>query len=173
METKAFELKAALTLFFSVVGTFLGWKGILLLIWAAAMVLDYLSGSLAAHKNGEWDSSKAREGLHHKGGMILVVLVAMLFDGCLALVAIRIPALHMTWPGVIFPIVLVWYIITELGSVLENSIKMGAPCPEWLAKGLAVTLKAVDKAGKEAVSKLDTEDGAGPEDGGESHDLHQ
>ena len=158
METKALELKAALTAFFAVAGTFLGWKGVLLLIWAAAMVLDYISGSAAAHKNGEWDSKVAREGLHHKGGMILVVLVAMLFDACLALVAINIPVLHMTWPGVIFPVVLVWYIITEAGSILENSIKMGATVPEWLARGLKTTLKTVDQAGNELADKLDKED---------------
>ncbi len=158
MESKALEIKAAITAFFAMTGTFLGWKGVMLLIWVAVMVLDYISGSLAAHKNGEWDSTKAREGLHHKGGMILVVMVAMLFDACLALVAVNIPVLHMTWPGVIFPVVLVWYIITEAGSILENSIKMGATVPEWLAKGLKITLKTVDDAGKGAIEKLDKED---------------
>ena len=152
---KALEIKAAITAFFAVVGTFLGWKGIMLLIWVAAMVLDYISGSLAAHKNGEWSSAVAREGLFHKGGMILVVLLAMLFDACLALVAINIPALHMTWPGVVFPVVLVWYIITEAGSILENSIKMGATYPEWLEKGLQVALKKVDDAGGELVKGSD------------------
>ena len=122
---RALEIKAAITTFFAVAGTFLGWKGILLLIWAAAMVLDYISGSLAAHKHHEWDSTKAREGLHHKGGMILVVLV--------------------------------WYIITEAGSILENSIKMGAVVPEWLAKGLKASLKTVDKAGQEVADKMDKE----------------
>lgn len=154
---KALEAKALITAFFAVIGTFLGWKGLLLLVWVAAMILDYLSGTMAAHKNGEWDSTIAREGLFHKGGMILVVLLAMLFDACCALVAINLPVLHMTWPGVIFPVVLVWYIITEAGSILENSIKMGAPAPDWLAKGLQVTIKTVDKAGNEAVSKLDSD----------------
>lgn len=157
MESKALELKLAITATLGVAGTFLGWKALLLLIWVCSMVLDYITGSAAAHKNGEWDSGKAREGLFHKGGMIAVVLLAMLFDACLALVAINLPVLHMTWPGVIFPVVLMWYIITEAGSILENAIKMGAPAPEWLAKGLKITLKAVDKAGDEAVSKLDTE----------------
>lgn len=157
MESKALELKLAITTTLGVAGTFLGWKALLLLIWVCSMVLDYITGSAAAHKNGEWDSGKAREGLFHKGGMIAVVLLAMLFDACLALVAINLPVLHMTWPGVIFPVVLMWYIITEAGSILENAIKMGAPAPEWLAKGLKITLKAVDKAGDEAVSKLDTE----------------
>ena len=158
MEVKMLEIKAAVTAFFAVAGTFLGWKGVLLLVWIAAMVLDYLSGSLAAHKNGEWDSSRAREGLHHKGGMILVVLVAMLFDACLALVAVNIPVLHMTWPGIIFPVVLVWYIITEAGSILENSIKMGAKVPDWLVRGLKITLKTVDKTGDSAVDKLEEGD---------------
>ena len=158
MEVKMLEIKAAVTAFFAVAGTFLGWKGVLLLVWIAAMVLDYLSGSLAAHKNGEWDSSRAREGLHHKGGMILVVLVAMLFDACLALVAVNIPVLHVAWPGIIFPVVLVWYIITEAGSILENAIKMGAKVPEWLAKGLKITLKTVDNAGNGAVDKMEGED---------------
>ena len=158
METKMFEIKAALTGFFAIAGTFLGWKGILLLIWVFAMVLDYISGSLAAHKAGEWNSARAREGLHHKGGMILVVLVAILFDGCLALVAIHLPVLHMTWPGLIFPVVLAWYILTELGSVLENSISMGAPCPEWLAKGLKITADKLAQAGEETVNKLEEEE---------------
>jgi toxin secretion/phage lysis holin len=159
METKALEIKAAITGFFGVIGLFVGWKGALLLIWVAAMVLDYVTGSMAARLNGEWDSSVARAGLWHKGGMIAAVLVAMLFDACCALVAIHIPVLHMTWPGIVYPVVLVWYIITELGSILENSIKMGGPCPPWLAKGLKVTLDTVNKAGEETVSKLDTEEG--------------
>lgn len=152
MESKALEIKAALTAFFGAAGTFLGWKGVLLLVWAAAMVLDYLSGSLAARKNGEWDSTKAREGLYHKGGMILAVLIAMLFDACLALVAINIPWLRMEWPGVVFPIVLAWYILTEAGSIVENVVKMGAPVPAWLTKGLKVALKSVDKAGEKQTS---------------------
>lgn len=144
--------------FFAIAGTFLGWKGILLIIWTAAMVLDYISGTIAARKNGEWNSERAREGLAHKGGMILVVLVSMLFDACLALVAINIPGLNMTWPGIIFPVVLVWYVLTELGSVLENSIKMGASYPEWLVKGLKITAEAVSHVGDSTVDKLGEEE---------------
>jgi phage-related holin len=50
--------------------------------------------------------------------------------------------------------VLVWYIITELGSILENSIKMGAVVPEWLARGLKITAEALDKAGNDAVDNM-------------------
>ena len=158
MEAKMLEIKAAVAAFFAITGTFLGWKGVLLLIWAAVMVLDYITGTMAARKNAEWNSSRAREGLFHKGGMIVVVLVAMLFDACLALVAINLPVLNMTWPGVIFPVVLAWYILTELGSIIENSIEMGAPVPAWLAKGLKISASAVDRAGESMVDKLDGEE---------------
>lgn len=157
MESKMLEIKAAVTAFFAIAGTFLGWKGVLLVIWVAVMVLDYITGSVAAHKNNEWNSARAREGLFHKGGMIVVVLVAMIFDACLAVVAINLPGLNMTWPGVIFPVVLAWYILTELGSVLENGVKMGATRPEWLLKGLKVAASAIDKAGEETVDKLEGE----------------
>ena len=158
MEEKMLEIKAAVAGFFALTGTFLGWKGVLLLIWAAVMVLDYITGTMAARKNDEWNSYRAREGLFHKGGMIVVVLVAMLFDACLALVAINLPVLNMTWPGVIFPVVLAWYILTELGSIIENSIEMGAPVPAWLAKGLKISASAVDRAGESMVDKLDGEE---------------
>lgn len=154
MDSKLLEIKAALTLFFTVVGTFLGWKGILALIWFCVMCLDYLTGSMAAKKNGEWDSSVARAGLWHKGGMIAVILVATITDAVLTIVALQMPVLNIAWPGLLLPLVLVWYIITELGSILENSIKMGAVVPEWLARGLKITAEALDKAGNDAVDNM-------------------
>ena len=53
----------------------------------------------------------------------------------------------MVWPGLVLPLVLAWYIITELGSILENAVKMGAPVPEWLIKLLKAGKKAVDGFG--------------------------
>ena len=43
--------------------------------------------------------------------------------------------------------VLVWYIVTELGSMAENAATMGAPVPQWLVKLLAMSKNAVDSAG--------------------------
>ena len=45
------------------------------------------------------------------------------------------------------PVVLVWYIVTELGSMVENAVVMGAPVPKWLVKLLALSKSAVDKVG--------------------------
>ena len=49
--------------------------------------------------------------------------------------------------GLLLPLVLVWYAITELGSIAENAQRMGAPIPAWLVKLMANGKDAVDAAG--------------------------
>ena len=145
--------KATIASFFTAVGTMLGWKGIMALAWAALLALDYITGTFAAMKAGEWCSKKAREGAWHKAGAMIVVIVAAIADGIMLVICGNIPVLNITWPGMILPLVLAWYIITELGSILENAIKLGANPPAWLAKILAVSLKAVDGVGEAAVDE--------------------
>ena len=141
------KLKTAIVAACTALGAFLGWKGIMAIVWVAAMALDYLSGTAAACKEGNWCSGTARQGLWHKGGMILAVVVAAIADGIMAVICTNIPVLGISWPGIILPLVLAWYIITELGSILENAIKLGAKVPNWLVKLLKASLKAVDTAG--------------------------
>ena len=144
METYFTEAKAAIAIFFTAVTTLLGWQGVMALVWVVLMFMDYLSGSLAARKSGTWKSSVARDGLLHKGGMILVVSVAALADVTLDIIGGHMPG-EMDWPMLVLPLVLAWYILTELGSILENAIKLGAPVPRWLMRLLTVGLKAIDK----------------------------
>ena len=126
-----------------------GWLGWLAVGWIGCMMLDYLTGSLAAAKEGVWSSGRAREGVWHKCGMIVVVLVAAGADMLLALVLEHLPLVELPfrYAGLVCPVVLVWYIVTELGSIVENAVTMGAPVPGWLPKLLAVSRDAVDHAG--------------------------
>ena len=149
MDQKLTAIKAAVAAFFSALGVLLGWKGVMVVAWFVAMVLDYVSGTCAAAKNGEWSSSIARQGLWHKGGMIMVVIIAVVADALFASLLPHIPIIHVDNPGLLLPLVLAWYIITEAGSVLENAVKMGAPVPKWFAKILKISLDAVDKAAGE------------------------
>ena len=147
MENKLIATKAAMAAAASAVLSFLGWKGALGLAWILVMTRDYLSGTVAAMKEGEWASGKAREGLAHKGGMIFVVVVAGISDWIMALILPNIPGLGIQWPGLVLPLVLAWYILTELGSILENAVKLGAPVPPWLIKILKISKDAVEHAG--------------------------
>lgn len=141
--------KAAITAFLAAVSTFLGWRMIMLILWVMLMCLDYLSGSLAARSRGEWKSETARNGIFHKAGMVLVVLVSMAADLVMVLFSANIPGeMLMSWPVVIFPTVTMWYILTEIGSIIENAVSMGARVPQWLPKLLNATVAAIDTATK-------------------------
>ena len=136
---KATEIKAAITAVIAF-GTALwgttGWAVIILLVCIA---LDYLTGSWAALKNGKWSSSEARQGLWHKLAELTSLLVAALLDIALKVILESSPAAEAL-SGVDIPstactiLVSIWYIFTELGSIIENAADLGAPIPAWLAK---------------------------------------
>ena len=148
MEQKLTAAKAAIVGVVSAVCGVLGWKGIMALVWILVMGLDYLSGTAAACKKGDWNSARAREGLWHKAGMLFAVIAAAISDGLMLMACGNIPILDIEWPCLILPLVLAWYILTELGSILENAVKLGATVPQWLTKMLKASLTAVDKAGE-------------------------
>ena len=143
------KIKAAIAAALGLLTGLWGWLGWLVVGWVACMALDYLTGSLAAARTGEWSSARARDGIWHKCGMIVVVLVAAGTDLLIEIVLTNLPvlALPIQYPGLVCPVVLVWYIVTELGSMIENAVVMGAPAPKWLVKLLALGKDAVDSAG--------------------------
>ena len=143
------QIKAAAAAVLGLLTGLWGWFGWLVVGWIGCMALDYLTGSLAAAKEGQWSSGKAREGIWHKCGMIVVVIVAAGADLLLSLVLANLPLVELPiqYAGLVCPVVLVWYIVTELGSMVENAADMGAPVPKWLAKLLALGQDAVDGAG--------------------------
>lgn len=134
---KAIEIKAAVTAVIAFLTALWGWVGWAVIIWAACIVLDYATGSWAARSAGEWSSTVARAGLWHKLGEIVAVLVAALCDIAIGVIINGAGVdLGIEVSAYVTPIVLLWYIITELGSIIENAGKLGAPVPAWLKKGL-------------------------------------
>ena len=148
-------VKTAIAEFITAMGAFLGWKGIMLVAWVTVMALDYISGTMAACKAGEWCSATAREGLWHKGAMILVVTVAAIADAIMVIIVEYVP-IGLQWPGILMPLVLAWYIITELGSILENAVKMGANVPDWLVRLLKASANLVEAAGDKSAGAENT-----------------
>ena len=50
----------------------------------------------------------------------------------------------------LFPLVTAWYLLTELGSIVENAGKLGAPMPAFLKKAVAALRERVDSRGEDA-----------------------
>ena len=115
---------------------------------AVAAVLGCLT-ALWGWFGWKWSCKAAREGLWHKVGAMAAVLVAAILDGVLGLILDHIPALTLPFDYTVFltVLVLVWYILTELGSIVENAGRLGAPLPAWLSKAIAALESGVDSAG--------------------------
>lgn len=145
---KATEIKAFFTLIITFLTALWGWIGWAIFIFVFAMVMDYITGSLAARANNEWSSTVARQGLWHKLGEICALLVAALCDIAVQVILNSAAApLIGDWQhkNYLTLIVAVWYIFTELGSVIENVGKLGAPMPDWLKKGIKMLQAKLDE----------------------------
>jgi toxin secretion/phage lysis holin len=144
--------KATITTVLAALTALWGWFGWLTILWIGCTTLDYFTGSGAAAKNGEWSSSKAREGIWHKVGCAVAVIVAGAFDMLIGTILSNIPGIKLPvdYTVLLCPLVLVWYILTEMGSIAENAAAMGAPVPPFLLKALQKGKDAAD----EAVNKL-------------------
>lgn len=143
---KAAEIKAAAAALIAFGTALFGWVGWMVVLWLAAMALDYLTGTFAALYNKTWSSAAARRGLWHKLGSIFGVLVAAMCDLVLRLVGdnfgFELPLICQSC--LITPIVAAWYFFTELGSIVENAAAMGAPVPDFLKKLIARGKKTID-----------------------------
>ena len=145
----ALNIKVAIT---GVIGTLTalwGWFGWLVVAWVGLMFSDWLVGSASAAKAGKWSSAKMREGAWHKAGMVIIVCVALVADWLIGSLIGQIPGvtLPFTYTVLLGPMVIVWYIIGELGSLAEHAVNMGAKVPGWLPRILDISKEAVDAAG--------------------------
>lgn len=144
------RFKAVVTAVVGALTALWGWFGWFVVVWIGLMVLDYITGSLAAMKMGEWSSKVAREGIFHKGTEIIVIAIAGVLDFVIGLLLANLPAVSLPfeYSVLLCPLVVAWYVFTELGSILENSGKLGGPQPKWFKRAIAALKGGVDSAGE-------------------------
>lgn len=82
------------------------------------MVFDIITGFMAAWKNKDIQSTKMREGLFHKGTLILLIILAWLCE----LFVMHVPDLGITVPLVIPSCVIIFAM--ELVSITENAAEI-------------------------------------------------
>lgn len=138
MEHSLLEFKLAVAYLLAACTALWGWFGWLVLLWIACLLPDYITGSLAAASMGNWSSKQARQGIWHKLGCIVAVMVAAAADLLLGMVTQHVPGFPLEYNTFLCPMVIVWYTLTELGSVMENAVQLGAPVPEFLKQALKV-----------------------------------
>ena len=124
-----------------------------LLILAAAMVVDYLTGMLASKTEAidhpddpsyGWSSKKGAKGIIKKVGYLCIIAVAMMVDWIILHVAADI-GFEINLKAFFGIMVTVWYLLNETLSIIENAGRMGAPVPDWLKKYIAVLKDKIDQ----------------------------
>lgn len=134
----------------------LGILGPVLLILAAAMVLDYITGMLASKREAlehpddpayGWSSRRGAEGIIKKAGYLCIIAVAMIVDYIILHVAAQ-AGIEISLKAFFGLLVTVWYILNELLSIIENAGRMGANVPTWLSKYVAVLKDKIDTQGE-------------------------
>ena len=142
------EIKAACAAAVAVLTALWGWFGWVVVAWIGSMAIDYLTGSAAALRAGKWSSHAARDGIWHKVGAIVAVVVAAILDLVIGTMIANIPniTLPFTYSSVLAPLVVIWYILTEAGSIIENVGALGAPVPPWLSKMIETLRNNVEES---------------------------
>ena len=143
------SFKAALTALCAALTALWGWFGWVVVAWIGFMLIDYATGSAAALRAGEWSSKTARDGIWHKLGSVAAVIVAGILDVVIGHLLGNVPGVELpfTYTVLLSPLVVVWYILTEAGSIIENAGALGAPIPAWLSKMIAALEQKVDDTG--------------------------
>ena len=140
--------KAALVALCAALTALWGWFGWVVVAWIGCMLIDYATGSAAAMRAGEWSSKSARDGIWHKLGSVVAVIVAAILDVVIGHLLANLPGVDLpyTYTVLLCPLVVIWYILTEAGSIIENAGALGAPVPGWLKKVIASLQDKVNEA---------------------------
>lgn len=146
MEHKINSLKGAVSAALAALTALWGWFGWLIVAWAVCMGMDVLTGMAAGAKRGDWSSAAAREGLWHKAGCVAAVTISGILDLVVGQILANLPTVELPFSYTVFlcPLVVIWYILTEVGSIVENAVAMGAPLPGWLKQAVAVLRDQVE-----------------------------
>lgn len=112
-----------------------GWSSLLSAL-VLFVVIDYVTGMLAAGKEGKLSSQVGRWGIVRKVAIFLVVAVAYHVDRVLG-------------DGtVIRDAVICFYLANELLSILENAGRLGLPVPSFIRRAAEVLREKANEAGR-------------------------
>ena len=149
------SFKAAVAAVCAALTALWGWFGWLVVAWIVCMIIDYATGSAAALRAGEWSSKTARDGIWHKLGSVVAVIVAAVLDMVIGRLLAHVPGVELpfTYTVLLCPLVVIWYILTEAGSIIENIGALGAPVPGWLRKMIVALEQKVEDTGNGIAGK--------------------
>lgn len=101
----------------------IGGFDLLIQVLLILMIFDYISGIIAGYRSNELNSKRAFKGICKKIIILIIISCSTLLSYILRNSSLR-------------DIVAIFYVATEILSILENAEKCGVPIPNKLKKAL-------------------------------------
>ena len=119
-----------------------------IVVLVAVMVIDYISGMTSAKRTGELSSRLGVMGILKKVGYLALVAVGMVVDYLITSALVHV-GIHIQINYCFAMIIIIWLIVNELISILENLGEIGVPIPDFLRKSIKKIKNSVEnKAGE-------------------------
>lgn len=114
-----------------------------LIVLTVVMAVDYLTGMFSASREGKLNSRTGVIGLIKKVGYLALVGVGMVVDYLMTSALAQI-GVNSGMPNLFGLMVIIWLIINELISILENLGEIGVPLPSFLVNAVKSLQNKVD-----------------------------
>lgn len=118
-----------------------------LIVLTAVMAVDYLTGMFSASREGKLNSRTGVIGLIKKVGYLALVGVGIVVDYLITSALAQV-GVQTSLPNFFGLMVIIWLIINELISILENLGEIGVPMPEFLVNAVKSLKNKVDGGDK-------------------------
>lgn len=141
---KETTLKVILTAAFTSLTIYFGELVIPLIILFVVIISDYISGMVSAGINGELSSRVGFIGIVKKVCYFLAVGVGIIIDWVMKSALLKADIEVSDKVFVIGLLVIIWLIINELISILENLTEIGVPLPSFLTNIIQKLKQAVE-----------------------------
>ena len=100
-----------------------------IIILIIAMVLDYISGIIKSYETNTLSSKVGAKGIIKKFSYFLVIVISFIIDFILCNYTLN--EIDLYYP-VVSEIIIAWFVINEVISILENVSEIGVPLPKFI-----------------------------------------
>lgn len=141
---KETSLKAIIAVVCGGLSAYFGVIGVPLAVLFAAMCIDYGTGMAKAWITGELSSRVGVLGIVKKVGYLVTVCVAAIVDWLL-LLGLKQVGISIGMEFLFGMMVIIWFIVNECISILENLASIGVPLPKFLTAMIQRLAAVVDE----------------------------
>lgn len=100
-----------------------------IIILIIAMVLDYISGIIKSYETNTLSSKIGAKGIIKKFSYFLVIVISFIIDFILCNYTLN--EINLYYP-IVSEIIIAWFVINEIISILENVSEIGVPLPKFI-----------------------------------------